>query len=244
MVTIYDLLEVDEKASKSEIEEAYRKLIKEYRKDSKLTEQENSENEIILNKLKIAYDILMNEEKRKKYDNDLAKKRAEELIKNISINNSECKNKLSNETNNNPTEKNEFYTVNESPKVVDKNNKNFNNDELTKEEQKKIRKAAQNEFKNNLKKAQKAEEEYNQAYNEAYNAYLRKMGYNVKEPWTLKRVKNLVITILAIILVCALAWIIPPIRALLISIYEENFIVKSLVDIVRILMKPLTDIFK
>ena len=64
---------------------------------------------------------------------------------------------------------------------------------------KKIKKAAEKELKDNIKKAQKAEEEYNRAYNEAYNNYLRKMGYSVKEPWTWKRVKNLIITILAII---------------------------------------------
>jgi len=44
MVTIYDLLEVDEKASKQEIEKSYQRLILEYHKDPKLTEEENADN--------------------------------------------------------------------------------------------------------------------------------------------------------------------------------------------------------
>ena len=93
-------------------------------------------------------------------------------------------------------------------------------------------------------KLQKAEEEYNKAYNEAYNNYLRKMGYKVKEPWTLKRVKNLAITILVIIGVCLLIWILPPTRNFLINIYNENFIVKSLVDIVAMLIDAIVSTFK
>ena len=92
MVTIYDLLEVEENASKEEIEESYKRLILEYHQDPNLSEEENKENEMILNKLKIAYEILSNDEKRKKYDNDLSKKRAEDLIKNVSVKSSETSN--------------------------------------------------------------------------------------------------------------------------------------------------------
>ena len=235
MVTIYDLLEVDEKATKEQIEKSYQRLILEYHKDPKLTEQENKENEIILNKLKIAYDILSNDEKRKQYDKDLANKRAEELIKNVSVKSTE------------KNEKEEINKENESDNQIKQEDESIEteeNTELNEEEKKKIINAAKKQFNENLKKAQKAEEEYNKAYNEAYNNYIRKMGYNVKEPWTLKRFKNLVITILAIIIVCVLAWIIPPIRNLLIQIYEENFIVKALVDIVGMIINGIKGIFK
>ena len=70
------------------------------------------------------------------------------------------------------------------------------------------------------------------------------MGYNQKQPWTLKRIKNLVITIVVIILVCTVAWIIPPIREMLIGIYEDNIIIKSLVDIVAMFVKAILSIFK
>lgn len=244
MVTIYDLLEVDENASKEEIEESYKRLILEYHQDPKLSEEENKENEMILNKLKIAYEILSNDEKRKKYDNDLSKKRAEDLIKNVSIKSNETSNQNDEEINN-KKEINNNHDSNQN-QYIRQNEDEEEQDEviLTEEEQEKLRRAAQREFNNNLKKAQKAEEEYKQAYNEAYNDYLRKMGYNQKQPWTLKRIKNLVITIAVIILVCVVAWLLPPVRKMLIGIYEDNIIIKSLVDIVGMFVKAILSIFK
>ena len=73
---------------------------------------------------------------------------------------------------------------------------------------------------------------------------MKKMGYETKEPWTLKRIRNLLITILVIILVCAIAWIIPPIRKILINTYETNIVIKSLVDIIGALVKTIVSIFE
>lgn len=259
MITVYDLLEVDENASKEEIEKSYQRLIMEYHKDPKLTEEENRDNEIILNKLKLAYDILSNDEKRDKYDKELAKKRAEELIKNVSVEKTEEQPSINEETVNTQTSApvyNQENGVNsqaqnrvinqEQPKETTQRYTASTEEDvsLTEEEKRKLAKAAQKEFKTNLKKAQKAEEEYNRAYNEAYNDYLRKLGYTVKEPWTLKRVKNLVISLLAIIIFCVLVWTIPFTRNLLIKIYEENFIIKSLVDIVVMLFNAIIGAFK
>ena len=83
MVTIYDLLEIQESASKEDIEKAYQSLVMEYQTNPALTPEENRQNELILNKLKMGYEILMNDEKRARYDKELSKKRAEELIKNV-----------------------------------------------------------------------------------------------------------------------------------------------------------------
>lgn len=240
MITIYDLLEIDENASKEDIEKAYQKLVLKYHTTPNLDTESNSDNEMILNKLKIAYEILSDDEKRKKYDKDLANKRAEDLIKNVSVSHTETTDNTENNTESNSVENNKTKY-----KVVKKENINNNSEvDLSKDEKNKIKKAAQNEFKENLKKAQKAEEEYNKAYNEAYNDYLRKIGYKVKEPWTWKRIKNLLITIVAIIIVCFLVWIIPPTRNILINIYKENFIIKSLVDIVVTLFNSILKIFK
>jgi curved DNA-binding protein CbpA len=262
MVTLYDLLEINEKASKSEIEEAYKKLALEYAMNPNVSTQENSENEMILNKLKMAYEILIDDEKRKKYDNNLAKKRAEDLIKNVpesnskeqtyDVKNEETKKEIEAKENNISVEdrKNNITVDDRENNIsnevnIENSQEDYDNDvTLTKEEKKQVRKAAEKEFKTNLKKAQKAEEEYNQAYNEAYNNYLRKMGYQVKEPWTWKRVRNLLISIIVIIAVGALAWAIPPIRKILINIYEENFIIKSLVDIAGMIVKAILSIFK
>ena len=243
LITIYDLLEVDEKASKEEIEKSYLKLANEYKVDPKLSKLENDDNEIILKKLKLAYDILSNDEKRSRYDADLAKKRAEELIKNVEVQEEKAEEVPE---GNDSVENQEQENVNEE--AVENEDEEDNSEEpeiqLTNEEKKKLQKAAKKEFKENLKKAQKADEEYNRAYNEAYNNYLRKMGYIVKEPWTWKRVRNLIIGILVLILICALIWFLPATRKLLIQIYEENFVVKSLVDIVAMLVNGIKNTFK
>ena len=75
------------------------------------------------------------------------------------------------------------------------------------------------------------QEEYQKAYNEAYNDYLRKMGFEVEEPWTFARIRRLIIGLFVITCICILIWMLPPTRALLVQLYEENFIIKTLVDI-------------
>lgn len=235
MVTIYDLLEVNEKASKEEIEQAYEKLILRYHKNPKLTEQENANNEQILNKLKIAYDILVDDEKRAKYDKDLAKKRAEELIKNVSV---------SKEEPEKPVEVKQTPVENKTPEVKQEAKVEDEEVELSEQEKNEIKKSAEQEFKENLKRAKKAEEEYNKAYNEAYNNYMRKLGYKVKEPLTLKRFLNTLIFIVATIITCFIFWLIPPVRNLLIDLYNENIVIKSLVDIIKMLFNSIIGIFK
>lgn len=247
MVTIYDLLEVDEKASKEEIEKAYQKLVLEYGQDPKLTPKENADNELILNKVKIAYEILMSDEKRAKYDKDLSKKRAEELIKNVSV--SEVKEEIKEEPKIQKEDTSNQYNDDEYDDSEDDDEVSYNQVEeqevtLSKEEQKRVQKAAQNEFKANLRKAQKAEEEYNKAYNEAYNNYMKKMGYQVKEGSIFKRIMNVVILIVVIAIVCFIAWLIPPVRNSLIDLYNENIIIKALVDIVGMIFKAIFSIFK
>lgn len=260
IVTVYDLLEVSEDSSKEEIEKSYLRLVNEYKVDPNQSEEIRSQNELILKKLKLAYDILSDDAKREKYNNDLAKKRAEELIKNVTVkqeepkeeNLEEAKQDISQINIPNSIQNNAEKNTNIKYKKVEKKeiyeDESRSEIELSDTEKKKIKKAAEKELKDNFKKAQKIEEEYNRAYNEAYNEaynnYLRKMGYSVKEPWTWKRIKNLLITIFAIIFTCTVIWLLPPTRNLIIQIYEENFIVKSLVDIVVMLFDAIISAFK
>lgn len=271
MVTIYDILEVDENATKEEIEKAYNKLVLEYHKSPKNTDKENEENELVLNKLKMGYDILSNDEKRKIYDSNLAKKRAEELIKNVEVKNETPSEEVSNNQVNQANTNNLTSTSHEQVSQGVSQNRNINNNtivknnvqqtiqnssnyeeddyddsdaQLTKEEQKKLQKAAQKEFKNNLKKAQKAEEEYNEAYNQAYRSYLRKNGYDVEEPWTIKRIIKLLMATIIVFGVLYLLWLIPPINKALVSIYENNVIIKSTVDIIIMFFDAIFGIFK
>lgn len=259
MITLYELLEVDEKATKEEIEESYQKLLMEYKIDPILSADENKENEMILNKLKMAFDILDDEEKRKKYDRNLSKKRAEDLLKKLpdskADDSTQAKEDLTEKEENvkSPKLKNNigsnddssFYDNDEFDDFDQKDAEEYvQNVELSKEEKNKVKKAAQREFKENLRKAQMVEEEYQKEYNKAYNDYLKKMGMKTNEPVTLKKIKNRIIVIFSIIIVCFIAWKIPPIQRKLIGIYNDNFIIKSLVDIFKIILNSIFGLFK
>lgn len=67
-MTLYDLLEVSPKASREVIEKAYRILVKRHHPDFHKPEDKTKEEEI-LKRINNAYEILSDEEERKKYDN-------------------------------------------------------------------------------------------------------------------------------------------------------------------------------
>ncbi len=246
MITIYDLLEIDEDALDDEIERAYRKLILEYRQDPSFSAEKNEENEMITNKLKIAYEILSDKEKRKKYDNDLAKKRAEDLLK--KMNNTENKaseqeqkveeqksTQISNEEKD--YEDDEEYDDGDEEDYSGENEdapppepKTTYSSELTKEEKKKLKKAAEEEFRANLERARKAEETYNKAYNEAYNNYF---GGVKSFPTTIKSFFIKVICLFVIILVFYIMFKLPPVKNALNDIYESIPALKVIVDMFK-----------
>ena len=93
-------------------------------------------------------------------------------------------------------------------------------------------------------KVKKAEEEYNSAYNEAYRKYMKKLGYDTNEHNILMKIRNVLIVVIAVIIVCLIAWIIPPVRKILINIYEDNIIIKYFVDIIGALLKSIASIFE
>lgn len=261
MLTIYEILEVEENASKEEIELAYSRLILEFRQDPNFDDETNKQNELIVNRLKLAYEILINDEKRKRYDDDLAKKRAENLIAGVVVEEP----KKEEITNNESTTNAETNIKQDENDIIQRTNinqgntsdstaqnqqtykevyKNTEEQELLSEKEKKdIRKAAKKEFNDNLKKVKQAEAEYNEAYNKAYNDYLRKNGYKVKEPLTLKKIIKVFISIIIMIVVCIVLWCIPPIREILMETYNNNFIIKAIVDLVKMIFEAIIGIF-
>src|SRR5574344_1810721 len=81
METLYDILEVSPKASKEIIEKAYRILVKRYHPD--LQEATNKEDaEKMMQKINEAYEILSNEDKRKKYDEKLEQQKQQKTLQN------------------------------------------------------------------------------------------------------------------------------------------------------------------
>ncbi len=250
MITIYDLLEIEEDASKEEIEDAYNKILYKYRQDPSFSEQTNQENEMIMNKIKIAYEILADENKRKRYDSDLSKKRAESLLKGLGQNEEdEIENPQEDEKDSaevKDSSEDDALVNNQSSKEKPKYdfddgdvNKYENEDideddvELTKEEQEKLRKVAKDEFKKNLIKAKKAEEEYKKAYAEAYDDYMNKNKYVKNQSMTLRKFITTFVSLVVIVLVVFIIVHLPPVREAMNTIYEENIIIKSIVDIFK-----------
>lgn len=78
MKTLYEILGVSETATSEEIKKAYRKLAKEHHPDtnSDWTEEEKKMHAEIFSEITDAYEILINEEARKEYDEKLKEKRS------------------------------------------------------------------------------------------------------------------------------------------------------------------------
>lgn len=82
---------------------------------------------------------------------------------------------------------------------------------------------------------QQYQEQINRAVNKAYqDAYIQDMknrGYKIRYKPTLKQYKDLIIAIVVVILLFIILFQIPPIKKFFMDIYEENIIIKSIVDI-------------
>lgn len=238
MKNLYRLLNVDEKASKDEILAAYNNIIR-------LETDENKKNQ-----LRIAIDILLNDEKRNKYDNDLNKNRAEQLLKQVQIKEEPKAEEIKNEVSNtNVEEKNRQDAYNkkmeamimaeaqrqldEKNKKQEKNIENKQEPNFKKIEEEEYRKALKKQEKLRKKQIKKAEQEYKDAYAEAYHAELKKMGYDVKAPWTKKRIKNLIISIIVVILLIFILSKLPFVKNAFIDLYNSNEIIKAVIDIFR-----------
>ena len=79
--TLYEILEVSEKASPEVIEKAYKVLVKKYHPD--LQKEEDKKNaEVMMKKINEAYEVLQDAQKRMEYDKNLEEIRKEEIEKN------------------------------------------------------------------------------------------------------------------------------------------------------------------
>lgn len=75
-MTLYDLLEVSPRASKEVIDKAYRVLVKKIHPDFQKSEDKPKAEEI-MKKLNHAYEILSDDDKRKRYDESIKLKEGE-----------------------------------------------------------------------------------------------------------------------------------------------------------------------
>lgn len=201
MSNLYELLEVSEKASKEVIEKAYKVLAKRYHPDLQ-EEKDKKQAEEKMKQINEAYTILIDDEKRKAYDIELNAKRQEEIQKKMQENTSL---------------EQDFFN--------DLQNANM---KRQKEEQDKINRKLEEEQKSNMEKLQA---DLQRTYSNAYNNYLRSLGYKIKEPWTLKRFIELMKVLIILAVIIIFIWFFPPTHKLIIDFYEQNVVLKFIIDI-------------
>ena len=205
----YDILEVNKNASQEIIDKAYKILVKKYHPDLK---EENLKNkfEEKIKKINEAYDVLSNLEKRKNYDKFL--KENELSIENY--------NKLYNE---NIILKKQLNDLNDEllnfkNNIYNKENnyiKNYSNNNYYKYNSQKVNTNYQN--KNNLNN-----KELSINYFLNYFLHISKIIF--------KNFFAIFLTFLFIIIICFILWHIPFTKNYLINLYNENFIIKNIIN--------------
>lgn len=197
MVTLYEILEVSEKASKEVIEKAYKTLAKKYHPDLQQNQEQKNFASEKMKKINEAYDILSNEEKKKKYDEKLESERRKKEEININTNSNTFRANNNQEVNNDWRQQLEQLTTEEKRKIV-----------------KKIEQDAQKE------------------YETMYRNYFKSMGYKVKNKVSFRGVCSLIITLGVLVIIIWILSLIPVTRNYGIKLYQDNMIIKILVDLI------------
>lgn len=218
----YEILEVNENASIEVIDKAYRVLAKKYHPDVYTGDKKEAER--IMKKLNEAYDVLSDESKRSNYDFILKKKKELDSI-NKSTNYSSTENDSSEKSsiNNNQYEND---TPLNNPSKYDKEKFVVDTTFMDDKQKKKIEKKLQ------------------ERYVEAYDNYLRSKGYRLKYKWTFKRILNVFLTIVCVLIIFTILFFIPPIHEYLINLYHSNIILEVLVDTIISIFSTIGTIFK
>lgn len=213
MKNYYEILEVDKNASSEIIDKAYKTLAKRYHPD--MHEDDKKEwAEEHFKQINEAYEILSDEQKKAGYDAELASsiidysEKYAELCKQQEILKQELEILR---------QKYRSSNINASPSS--NWNTNYSND------------SNQIFYKKNYNQYPNEDEIRNQEFDRAYRTILHNLGYTLKQKRTFKDFLALLLTIVIIIAIIFLLWNIPFTKNYLISFYEENSIVKAIVDI-------------
>ncbi len=212
--TLYEILEVSENASAEVIEKAYKVLVKKYHPDLQVEEEKKSA-EKKMKQINEAYEILGDETKRKEYDLNLKQER-ETQKNNYEQNVNSTQN---NQDMHNNSSSNNYETHNGN----EQENYNYENERIKYE--KRLR---QEEYE----RRKQMEENLNREYENAYYNYLRSLGYKIKHRWTKENVKDFIIVIIIMAVIITALWFIPPTHEWMVNFYNQNPILKTLVDII------------
>lgn len=226
MRTFYEVLNVAENATLEEISLAYENLKNKY-KDSSLEAERKDD---ILKKLNLAYSILSDVEKRNSYDKDLANMRNDEIMSNLQKNTSNHNEEIKKQE--------ELQKKDEEEKKLKESilREELEKQKLEKEKEEKI-KFVQSQIekqietqKKQLEKEQKQRKKLEEAKRAEYKSYLRSMGVNVKEPFTVKQLFRTLISTIIVVGIVIIILQIPFIKNAILN----NETIKSIIEIFNI----------
>lgn len=208
----YEILEVDKNASPEVIEKAYKTLAKKYHPDLQ-ADSSKKDAEIRMKLINEAYEVLSYPEKKREYDISLQKSTiSEEDISSILEENQELHRKINN---------------------IQKQQENVNNyDNITS--------SADNTNTINtqyINYEQELEKARNKAYHDAYIQDLKNRGYKIRYKKTLKDYFRNFLALVITIFILFILWQIPFIQKFFKDMYNENAILKILVDTILGLFK-------
>ncbi len=104
-------------------------------------------------------------------------------------------------------------------------------DEQIQQQYKQAQQQAEAQLKYEREYNQKMNNAVNKAYHDAYIQDLKNRGYKIRYKKTFKDYLTGFISIIAIIIIFYLLWHIPSIRNFFINLYEENEILRTIVDV-------------
>lgn len=247
METLYDILEVSRKASKEIIEKAYKTLAKKYHPDLQ-TAENRAYAEEMMKKINEAYDVLSDDTKRSEYDRQLEEQEQQKYEQRQYQQEQQFyqgqqqyqqyqeQQRSYNNANMNYSNSNQNNVYDRQQNVNTGTNENNGNDwrsqfaKLNRRDQKKVIK--------------KIEKDANEEYRKQYESYFRSLGFRIKHKWTLKDFIIIGIVILVLTFIFSILWLIPSTHEWLVQIYEENFLIKILVDIIRGIFQGIIKFFK
>ena len=209
----YDILQINKNASPEIIEKAYKTLAKMYHPDLQSEENKKSSEEI-LKQINEAYEILSNPEKKKIYDDSLLK---EENLNSANIPNHSDTNHYYNTTSTNVNHSIPIHELHIRQQKL----------QQEKQQQEQLQREQELAYQEQLQQARQ------QAYHDAYIQDLKNRGYKIRYKKSLKDYIKGIISILLTILVLFLLYQIPFIKNFFLNLYEENDIIRLIVNFIR-----------
>lgn len=214
--TYYDILEVSRYATDEVINRAHKVLVKRYHPDVQKDSESRKKAAEEMVKVNEAYEVLSDKDKKAKYDKNLELEDQRKNIQNTSNVYSGYNTNSRNSKKNNPSniKRNIGQNVNQSMANIQNNQ---TQEEI--ERQRRLIEMQGDAIRENMRQ---------QYYNQ-----LRSMGYTIKEPFSWKKAKRIVILIVALIVINFLIFNIPFLANLMSDLEFSNPILAIFIRILR-----------